>query len=64
MTEEQEMLIEIRALIAQQPPEMQQKIRECEEKIRALLQEYGECGGFAIVLVGAELTSKDSESAN
>ena len=64
MTEEQETLMEIRALIAKQPPEMQQQIRECEEKIRVLLREYGECGEVALGLLGAELMAKELGSAS
>jgi hypothetical protein len=64
MTEDEEALIEIKAMIAKQPPEMQRKIRECAEKIHALLREYGACGGAAFGLVGAELAAQESESAS
>jgi hypothetical protein len=63
MTEEQKTLLAVRVLIAKQPPEGQKKIRECEERIRALLQEYGPYGEIALGLIGAERAAQESEGA-
>ena len=44
----------IKGIVSDMPEADRTKIKECEEKIRALLKEYGEHGLMALAVVGSE----------
>jgi hypothetical protein len=54
MTAEQVVLTMIRGVIAELPTEQQAQVKECADKLRAAIAEYGENGTVAMALVGAE----------
>jgi len=49
----------ILGLIATLPAAEQQRVRECEEKIRALLTEYGPAGALALAKLTAEMAAEE-----
>ena len=57
MTEEEMVLTMMRGAIAGLPEEQQAKVKECAEKLRALVKEYGDEGKCACGMVGAELAA-------
>lgn len=44
--------------IADLPQDDQEKIRECHQKLKAVVEEYGDCGCIALSLLGTELASE------
>lgn len=58
MTPEQHALIMIRGTIASLPPEDQKKVADAEKDFRELMKKHGEHAGFAVALLGAELSAE------
>ena len=48
----------IQGAIADLPQDEQEKVKECHEKLKALIDEYGDCGCIALALLGTELASE------
>ena len=56
MSEQEMVLMLLRGAIAGLTEDQQVKVKECAEKIRAVVAEYGDAGSFALGLVGAEMS--------
>jgi hypothetical protein len=58
MSAEQFAYLTILNFIEAMPEEDQEKVKECEAKLQALVTEYGEHGRLALALVGARETAQ------
>ena len=56
MDSEKVMELLLSGMISKMPEEEQKKTRECAEKIRAVVKEYGDCGTIALTLLSLEIS--------
>jgi len=54
-------VIFIRGMITSLPPDQAETVNELADHIRAVVKQAGPLGGFAVALVGAEMTDEKAE---
>lgn len=62
MSQEELTRLGVLGLIAELPEEERKKTEECVQKIRELVDKYGDWGILAVTLIGAELQVKAAEA--
>jgi len=58
VSDEQQVLWQIRGIVASMPEKQQARVNEALAHIRALLTEFGDEGQIALVLIGTEIAAK------
>lgn len=61
MTDEREVLLQIKGAITELPLPMQIETKECYDALVKTVEKYGAAGMMAMALLGAEIAAKQDE---